>query len=569
MTSRRIAVVLALLLAALLTIARGAQDWPALSILRLPDNDDMMRLAEVRDWLGGQRFHDLLQHRLGPPGGASMHWSRIADLGPAALLALLTPLLGERAATLTMLFAYQAILLAVYLLLAARNARLLIGERAMPYAVVLAALAFPTITLFVPGRIDHHALQIVLTMVTLGSVLAVPSFRQGALGGIAAALSLAVGLEVAPELIVAIGVMGLLWLSRGRGENARLGGFALGLGVVTLLLLAVARPEVWPEQWCDGFTPASSRATLALAAALGALALVGRRLLSWRARIVAGIAIGGIAITYVAFRSTVCFAGPYGALDPYLQHAWMGNVAEARGLFYHPEELSWIGFGGLSFASLVAVAPLLRRPVDRQRWWPMALFLALNVVALVLQVRVTYILAGIATLPFAALLARADRPEHLWRRLSLWVAGSGVMWGGLGSLAEAAIAPPAKVVYDLAGKSCSDGARLLDLAREPRGVVMVPLDTAAYVIGMTPHRSVAAPYHRNNSGNMAMYRFFLSPPAASQQIARRWQVDYVVTCATSLDQAEVANERPRSLIEALQAGNRRSGSAASSAIARG
>ena len=47
--------------------------------------DDAMRLVEVRDLLNGQGWFDLTQHRLNPPDGVVMHWSRLIDL-PLALL---------------------------------------------------------------------------------------------------------------------------------------------------------------------------------------------------------------------------------------------------------------------------------------------------------------------------------------------------------------------------------------------------------------------------------------------------------------------------------------------------
>ena len=71
----------ATLLAAALTAAWAARDWGNLAALRLPDADDMMRLQQIRDWLGGQAFADLTQYRLGADGVA-MHWSRLADLVP-------------------------------------------------------------------------------------------------------------------------------------------------------------------------------------------------------------------------------------------------------------------------------------------------------------------------------------------------------------------------------------------------------------------------------------------------------------------------------------------------------
>ena len=73
----RPSLLLALLLAMILTAAWTARDFTALSMGRLPDNDDMMRLAQVQDWVGGQAWSDLSQHRLGPAGGA-----RVLDASP-------------------------------------------------------------------------------------------------------------------------------------------------------------------------------------------------------------------------------------------------------------------------------------------------------------------------------------------------------------------------------------------------------------------------------------------------------------------------------------------------------
>lgn len=47
--------------------------------LVLPDTDDAMRLVQIRDLLAGQGWFDMSQHRLMPPNGAGMHWSRLVD----------------------------------------------------------------------------------------------------------------------------------------------------------------------------------------------------------------------------------------------------------------------------------------------------------------------------------------------------------------------------------------------------------------------------------------------------------------------------------------------------------
>ncbi|WP_430984524.1 hypothetical protein, partial [Escherichia coli] len=71
------------------------RDWAALSALQLTDTDDMMRLQQIRDWIAGQGFSDLAQHRLGWGAGLEMHWSRLPDLLPATFIVSLTPVVGR------------------------------------------------------------------------------------------------------------------------------------------------------------------------------------------------------------------------------------------------------------------------------------------------------------------------------------------------------------------------------------------------------------------------------------------------------------------------------------------
>lgn len=540
-------VLLALAIAAILTAAWTFKDWSNLGLLRLPDNDDMARLAQVRDWLAGQGFNDLMQHRLGPPGGASMHWSRIADAGPALLILLFTPLLGTHGAEVAMAIAYPALLFLAYLLLVARIATRLGGERAGTPALLLAALAFPTISLFIPGRIDHHALQIVLTLVLVDAIVAPPSLRGGILGGIAAALSLAIGLEAAPEILAAMAAMGLAWLTGAREDDRRALGFAAALGGVTLALLAFARPEVWPEQWCDGFTPASTRATLTLAAAWALMGAAGRFATDWKPRLAIAAALGAGAAAIAWQTSSVCLAGPYGALDPFLQHVWMRNVSEARSLFAGQDTIGTsLAYGGLVLLGAVLALTRIR---DRN-WQAFAIFLALSAIAAILAIRVTYILAGIAVVPFAAALGR---DSTLARRLALWVLGAGITWNLAATNLDAAFAQPL-VAAKAVQQQCTAAEPLRAVAAQPRGTIIAPLDLGAYLTGMTPHHVVAAVYHRNNSGNLAMYQFFLAHAERSEALAHQWGVDYVAICDDNLHEDGLQRYRKGSLAEALQSG---------------
>lgn len=141
--------IVAVALALLLGFAWIVRDHVPLAALRLPDTDDGMRLQQVRDWLGGQRFADLAQHRLGGAQGLEMHWSRVADLLPAGLILLLSPMLGAHAATVAAVAAVPVLWFAAALALVAAVARRL--EISGTATAVVAALAFPATTLFFRG----------------------------------------------------------------------------------------------------------------------------------------------------------------------------------------------------------------------------------------------------------------------------------------------------------------------------------------------------------------------------------------------------------------------------------
>lgn len=87
-----------------------ALQWPqARDILltgRFNDTDDAMRVVMVRDLMAGQAWHDLVQHRVMPPAGLAMHWSRLIDLPIATLITafslVVEPVLAERLARIIM-----------------------------------------------------------------------------------------------------------------------------------------------------------------------------------------------------------------------------------------------------------------------------------------------------------------------------------------------------------------------------------------------------------------------------------------------------------------------------------
>lgn len=508
----------ALLLAGLLTLAWTLQGWTNLAVLRLPDTDDVVRLQQIRDWLGGQGFADLAQHRLGVPPGLEMHWSRLPDLVPAALIVSLSPLFGVHAATLGAVILWPALLFATALALVAGIARAL--GTSGPLAAVIAALAYPATTLFMPGRIDHHGFQMVLLLVVARAAIGRGTLGGGAAAGIASAASLAIGVETAPLLAIGGAAIALRWIAGGREAQARLSGYATALVLALVAAAVLLRTSGWNWPGCDGFTAELWRAAQFATLAPLALTLFGFATTSRKARMTAMLIAAPVTLFGALALSPGC-ARPYGSVDSLLTEFWLANVAEAQPLFGAPLA-NGIGYAGLMLVGIAAGVWTWRRTRDDR--WLVLLAIQLAALALALiQLRGAYAGALLAV-PALATLVAAARAKGAVAVTSAWLLSAGLLY----PIAGAALAPRGGGAP--AAQQCASPAALARLATLPRGTLMAPIDTGAWALTATPHRVVAAPYHRNDAGNVAMYRFFLGPVENAQAIARQWEIDYVALC---------------------------------------
>ena len=508
------------LTAILLALVLGAvwtwRDWADLSALRLPDTDDVVRLQQVRDWLAGQPFADLSQHRLA--GGLPMHWSRLPDLVPAALVVVLTPLLDGQGAAVAAVIVWPVALFAMALSLIARIARALGTDGATAAAV--AAIAYPATTLFLPGRIDHHGLQVVLLLGAVLAQLRAGSVRTGGAAGLLAAASLTIGLETMP-LFAALGAVALAqWIADGRGAAPRLLGMGAGAIVALVVARAVFATDAWDYPACDGFTGQAWRAATVLAVVpvgLGLLDPSGRRHRAVVAA-VAGAVAGGIAVAV----SPGCLS-PYGGVDPLLARLWLAQVGEAQGLFAAPPATA-IGYAGVMLVGLGCGVWQWR--ATRHRGW--ATLVVCQLAALVVTVdalRGAYAGALLAAPALAAAIG-GERARGTVRLAGAWLLSAGMLW----PLAATAVTPVRPVPAAARG-DCASEAMIAALRRLPAGTVMAPVDAGAYLLAGTRQRLIAAPYHRNDAGNRAAYRFYLGGEAQAAAVAGAWHVDYALSCA--------------------------------------
>ena len=530
--------------------------------------DDAMRLVEVRDLIGGQSWLDLTQHRLDPPG-ASMHWSRVIDAPLAALMLMLRPLTGTAGAEAVTLILWPALLFGAALLLTAAIARRMTDDAyqstAQFAAMILAALSAPALIHFRAGAIDHHNAQLVLLLALVFLLSGVErSAVKACLAGFAATLSLSIGLEMLPAVAAAcVAVFGLLvW--RGSKVAVPVGIFGAALAGSSLLLAALLLPRhSLGAPVCDAFGGPSLLLIAGGGVSLMIIAGIDRWHSSLPARGVAGLVIGSILLGAFFWLFPGCLASPYAAVDPILTTFWLDHVAETISfqtmLQLEPEKIP--GFYGFPVLTLgLAVAAFLRAaPESRFRWILVDVTLAAVIGISLWQMRgaaaATMLAAPLLPASLAALWpGREPGRKLLWAALAVSPASFAALGLAAQPLIEAVVRPQMTIVPQQAATSCQTVSSQTPLAGLAPGRVMAPIDLGPAILAATGHAVFAAPYHRNNDGNLAMLNAFLASPQAAQQILSGRLVDYVVLCNGGPDRLDFARLAPDGLAARLGRG---------------
>ena len=177
-----------------------AQYWTA-TASSLFDSDDAMRLVEVRSFLAGHGWFNLHEARIDPPFGYDSHWLRLIDAGLAGLFLLFRWLVDNAMAERLMRAVWPVLWIMPMLAGTAAIAWRIAGRPAAVIALVFAVIGMPAFHQFTPGRIDHHNVQMALSVLAVAATVWSDRLRwapwaAGALTG----LALAIGFESLPYL---------------------------------------------------------------------------------------------------------------------------------------------------------------------------------------------------------------------------------------------------------------------------------------------------------------------------------------------------------------------------------
>jgi hypothetical protein len=530
--------------------------------------DDAMRLVEVKDLIAGQGWFDLTQHRLDPPG-SPMHWSRVIDAPLAALILMLRPLAGMEGAEAITLILWPTLLFGAALVLVAAMATRMsdgVNKPAVQLAAIaLAALSAPALIHFRAGAIDHHNVQIVLLLGFLFLTTGIERSRVDAsLAGVAATLSLAVGLEMLPALAATcVAIAGLLvW--RGGIVSRQVSAFGAALtGSSLLLALLLLPPHSLGAPVCDAF----GGPILLLIAGGGVSLMIVAGIDAWRptlaARAAAAAATGSILLGVFFEVFPGCLASPYAAVDPLVASLWLDQVAETMSfhtmLQLEPQKIP--GFYGFPVLTVVlaAIAIVRTAPRSRFRLIAAAVTLAALIGISIWQMRGAAAATIVAAPLFAVSLATLWAGHVQGRKLllvALVASPASLAACGLAArpLIDLVLQLERTMVQQDAASSCRTVSSVAPLAVLGRGRVMAPIDLGPAILAATEHSVFAAPYHRNNDGNLAMLQVMLAAPRTASQILSDRRVDYIVLCAGGLEQIEFGKLAPDGLAARLGRG---------------
>lgn len=532
--------------------------WSAIIAWRFPDPDDQMRLLQVRDWLAGQSWFDLTQHRLNVPAGVPMHWSRVVDIPIAAVILALRPLLGQLAAEHVALVVVPLLTLGVVMaLVAALARRLLANDGAALMAACIVPLGVEVLHQLRPMRIDHHGWQMATALLAAYALVGAPTKRAGLLAGAAIAVWLSISLEGLPMIAAILALVSLKWAVTPT-NRALLTGAVAGTSLGAVGIFLVSHPaSAWQASQCDAVSPVYL--AMLVVATAGTLALTALPIRTIAGRLTGLAGVGIAALVPLPLLAPQCAAGPFGQLDPLVRHFWYMNVAEGLPLWDQAPAMIVNTIGLPLFGLAGAILAVTKSGGEaRTRWITLLFLLAAATVAAIFVQRS----GGVANLLAVAgavrllhpLLMRARAIDNLPKRLAATVGVfAAAAPGAVFSATLPALAPDPRIATVHRAMGCLDASDMKALHALPRGNVLAPLDISPAILLLTPHDAVASGHHRGATAMHDVIAAFVGTEDQAHAIILRRRIDYVAFCPGLPEIMIYESESPSGFLARLDA----------------
>ncbi|KRB79359.1 hypothetical protein ASE00_19820 [Sphingomonas sp. Root710] len=544
--------------------------WGQIRWLALSDTDDNMRLAEVKAWLGGQGWFDLRQHKLAPPDGLNIHWSRLVDLPIAGLILIFRPFVGDFTAYRIACAVAPMLALIPALWAMIVTVRRIVHPRAYPVAFAILMCAQTTLFMWMPLRIDHHGWQLAMLLLVIAGLADPQARRGGAMAGIATAFSFGIGLELIPVMAIAGASIALRWAwasaEDARADAGRLAAYAIALGGGCALAFGGFASYDNRAMVCDVLSPVYL-STLLLAAAL-LLGLSFVRAGGRGVRLALLVLAGGIIAAFFLISFPQCIGRPE-AISPELERLWFTNIREVKPLYTKPwrDALDTAYLPVIGTIGAMIAAWRAREQATAPVWMSIALLSLFATAGLLWQSRFG---------PQAQLLGTFGATALAWLILPrLLDSGSAlVRVGGTllaffalsGQLAQFATMIPksekevkrASREANAAGKPgrCMTIPALAQLDRLPAATMLTFVDMGPRLITMTRHSAITGPYHRNGDAILdVIHSFRATSPEVAHAVMKRRGATMVLLCPGMAESTIYKARAPQGFYTQLIDGN--------------
>ena len=510
----------------------------------LGDPDDAMRLVLVRDLMAGRGWYDQLVTRLQPPLGTMMHWSRLVDGVLAALIWTFRLALPPPAAETAVRLLWPLFLIFPAVVAALAIARRLGGSLAVFVCAVLLAINQLAFAEFIPGRIDHHNIQITLVMIAMACAMAGERRSNWALlAGVSTGLALAVGIEGLPFHVVIGASYGLL-AALGRDETRTTRNYAVALLAATLVFYLVQTPPWrWSLAFCDAI---GANFVSGVAVAAGGLLIMtaGRIRNSLRARMIV-LSLTALAASgaYLAFDPR-CIRGVFAAVDPRIVPFWFSSVYELQPLSVMMTHYWNFGIALILMSAMMVVSAIfllvrewpVPRPATGLAGAAILVAVATGYFAFRMENYVQWLGFPVLAAAFSIIAAR------FWKGLMVPTAAFAALLSPVGAVAFALQgytsvtgtpdAPVSTPASNQAAELCHDTAAFRPLAALKPGLVLADIYMGPFILAHTPHMALTAPYHRMTWGILAAHDAVSAPAVQAEAKFRALKIDYLVECPT-------------------------------------
>ncbi len=549
----------------------------------LIDTDSYMRLVRVELLHETGAWFDGRIPRSNAPYGDTLHWTRPFDLLVLAAAWPLVPLFGFEDA----LFWGGAWVSPLLLLAAGATmiwaARPVIELETRPYLVLIFLTQLTVVSYSLPGRVDHHTLQILLAVASLGLALRLfvgpPRKGLAVFAGLVLGLGLWVSVEFILVVLLVMAVLWLSWLRRGPMAAAPALWLAGSLAGSLVLVLFSERPAA-------AFLTVEYDRVSVIFLVVALLHLLFWLLAVWaqrraavgaslRRRVFASLAWAVASAAVIQFLFPSFFLGGTAYADPEFERVFLSLIRELEPLVPVDGQslgrfMLKLGAPSAGLAVALAMAWARRREDDATIWAFFALGLGLYLALSLQHLRFAALAQVFAVIPLTYLLGaiqgRLDRISDRRRRgvargLAAFVvifgvpaAGLSLGYGGAVENATDGAAGPGGVTAPGQAASrrgdCPISAIAAYLERpetfgDRSRIIAAHVNYGPELLYRTRHQVVAAPYHRNVSGILDIYRLFSAvDPEQGRAIVDARGIELLLLCPSPARAAYYAPRTP-------------------------